>query len=75
MSKLTQQIASVIPIDDKKKAIALAEKLIHAYNTQDELLAAAKWAEKALAPFYKEPAEKSGISKLRKAIANAENLP
>lgn len=37
-----------------------------------DLLAAAKWAEAALAPFSKDPAEKSGISLLRAAIAKAE---
>lgn len=36
-----------------------------------ELLAACRWAESALAPFSKEPAEKSGISLLRAAIAKA----
>ena len=37
-----------------------------------ELLKACIWAEKALAPFSKEPAEKSGISILRAAIARAK---
>lgn len=37
----------------------------------DDLLEAAIWAEAALAPFSKDPAEKSGISRLRAAIAKA----
>lgn len=36
------------------------------------LLEMAKWAESAIAPFSKEPAEKSGIARLREAIAQAE---
>jgi hypothetical protein len=36
-----------------------------------ELLEMAKWAEAAIAPFSREPAEKSGISRLRAAIAKA----
>jgi hypothetical protein len=36
-----------------------------------DLLAAAIWAEAALAPFSHEPSEKSGISMLRAAIAKA----
>lgn len=37
-----------------------------------DLLAALKWAERALAPFSTEPAEKSGMTMIRKAIAKAE---
>lgn len=37
-----------------------------------EMLAALKWAESALAPFSKEPAEKSGMALIRAAIAKAE---
>jgi len=36
-----------------------------------DLLKVAIWAEAALAPFSKEPAEKSGIANLRAAIAKA----
>ncbi len=36
-----------------------------------DLLAACRWAESALAPFSKDPAEKSGIALLRAAIAKA----
>lgn len=36
-----------------------------------DLYAACVWAEGALAPFSKEPAEKSGISLLRAALAKA----
>lgn len=36
-----------------------------------DLLTACEWAERALAPFSKEPAEKSGIALLRAAIAKA----
>lgn len=38
-----------------------------------EMLAAMVWAEKALAPYSKEPAEKSGISSLRSAISKARD--
>lgn len=38
-----------------------------------ELLAALKWAERALAPFSTEPAEKSGITMIRNAIKKAES--
>jgi len=37
-----------------------------------EMLTALKWAESAIAPFSKEPAEKSGIMLVRAAIAKAE---
>lgn len=37
-----------------------------------DLLEMAIWAEAAIAPFSKEPEEKSGISRLRAAIAKAE---
>ena len=37
-----------------------------------DMLAALKWAESAIAPFSKEPAEKSGMSLIRRAIAKAE---
>lgn len=37
-----------------------------------DLLEMAKWAEAAIAPFSKDPAEKSGIARLRAAIAKAE---
>lgn len=36
-----------------------------------ELLEAAVWAEAALAPFSKEPSERSGIALLRTAISKA----
>ena len=37
-----------------------------------DLLEMAKWAESAIAPFSKDPAEQSGIARLRAAIARAE---
>ena len=49
----------------------LAEAAIDAIGAS-EMLTALKWAEAALAPFSKEPAEKSGISLLRAAIAKAD---
>lgn len=44
----------------------------HVFAAAPEMLAALKWAESALAPFSKEPAEKSGMSLIRAAIAKAE---
>ena len=45
--------------------------LAHMKAERDELLEALEWAERALAPFSKEPAEKSGMAKIRAAIAKA----
>jgi len=44
----------------------------HRIAAQADLLAACMWAESALAPFSKSPAEKSGIANLRLAIAKAK---
>ncbi len=37
-----------------------------------DLYAALRWAEAALAPFSKEPAEKSGMTLIRNALAKAD---
>lgn len=44
----------------------------HLIAAAPDMLTALKWAESALAPFSKAPAEKSGIAMIRKAIAKAE---
>lgn len=40
-------------------------------SAQEELLEMAIWAEAAIAPFSKDPQERSGISRLRAAISKA----
>jgi hypothetical protein len=44
----------------------------HLIVAAPELLEACKWADRALAPFSKDPAEKSGIAMIRNAIAKAK---
>lgn len=43
----------------------------HQIAASPDLYDACKWAESALAPFSKEPAERSGIAMLRAALAKA----
>jgi hypothetical protein len=50
---------------------ANAERIALTWNCHDDLVKALKWAEAALAPFSKEPAEKSGINMMRAALAKA----
>jgi hypothetical protein len=53
--------------------VPYAEQLANArlFAAASDLLTACIWAEAAIAPFSKSPTEKSGISMLRAAIANA----
>jgi len=55
-------------------AVSQAEAVANArlIAAAPELLEMAKWSESAIAPFSKDPAEKSGITRLRAAIAKAE---
>jgi len=47
-------------------------KLCSLHASAPELLIAAKWAYDAIRPFSKDPAEQSGIEKLRRIIQQAE---
>jgi len=57
---------------DTAKSRDDAAFIVRACNSHYDLLEAAKWAEAAISPFSKDPAGKSGIAKLRAAIAKAE---
>ncbi|MDJ0513109.1 MAG: hypothetical protein QNJ62_06665 [Methyloceanibacter sp.] len=46
----------------------MTEEQAHLVAAAPELLEALEWAERALAPFSKEPAEKSGMALIRAAI-------
>ena len=50
---------------------ANAKLIVRAVNCHDDLLAALEWAERALAPYSKDPAEGSGMHKIRAAITKA----
>jgi hypothetical protein len=65
-------VADVMPcsVVDKKNDLE-AEANAHLISAAPELLEMAIWAERVLAPFSKDPAEKSGISRLRAVIAKA----
>lgn len=59
------------PLNKATYSAAHAALIVRAVNCHNALVDACKWAEAALAPFSKEPAEKSGISKLRAALKQA----
>lgn len=66
-------VCDTLPDDgdgSRSREIAVANARLIA--AAPDLLEMAKWAESAIAPFSKEPAEKSGITRLRAAIAKAE---
>lgn len=48
-----------------------SEANAHLIKAAPDMFAALVWAERALAPFSKEPAEKSGINMIRAALAKA----
>lgn len=48
------------------------EQVAHLIAAAPDLLEALKWAERALAPFSKDPAEKSGMNLIRTALAKAQ---
>lgn len=54
------------PYDEEREANA------YLIAAAPELLEALEWAERALAPFSKEPAEKSGMALIRAAILKAK---
>ncbi len=63
--------ATINPILKREVKVKVAALM----SAAPDLLTACIWAEAALAPFSKDPAEKSGIKMLRAAIARAKDTP
>jgi hypothetical protein len=67
----SDEVWCVIGEDGWEIASELNEPTARLIAAANEMQAALEWAERALAPFSTEPAEQSGMAKIRAALAKA----